>query len=110
MKRRVLSKTTPFHPFKKKKKGKRAERCRFERHCSSFFFPPNMQRGRREKWCFFLKFLPAPLSLTWSPPTEHNGRPPTAHHPPNLGSRAQWPTSRLLPARAVKNSALGLYK
>jgi hypothetical protein len=32
-----------------KKKQERAERCRFERHCSSSFFPPNMQRGRRKK-------------------------------------------------------------
>jgi hypothetical protein len=32
-----------------KKKKERAERCRFERHCSSSFFPPNMQRGRRKK-------------------------------------------------------------
>jgi hypothetical protein len=57
-----------------------------------------------------LNFFP---SLAWSPPTEHNGRPPTAHLPenrgggPNFGSRAQWPTSRLLPIRAVKSHALG---
>ena len=113
MKRRVFSKTTPFHTFKKKK-GKRegAERCHFERHCSSFFFPPKHCSGEEGKKELLFEFFSGP-SLAWSPPTEHTSRPPTAHLPenrgggPNLGSRAQWPTSRLLPIRAVKSHALG---
>jgi hypothetical protein len=47
MKRRVFSKTTPFHTFKKKKKKERAERCRFERHCSSS--SPDHAAGKKEK-------------------------------------------------------------
>jgi hypothetical protein len=42
---------TPFHTVKKKEK-ERAERCRFERHYSSFFFPPNIAAGKKEKGAF----------------------------------------------------------
>jgi hypothetical protein len=107
MKRRVFSKTTPFHTFKKQKKKKKEQNgVVLKRHCSSS--SPDHAAGKKEKRLLFFEFLPA--TLAWSPPTGHNGRPPTAHHPPNLGSRAQWPTSRLPPMRAVKNSVLGLYK
>jgi hypothetical protein len=106
MKRRVFAKTTPFHAFKKKKKRK--SRNGVVLNDTVHLLPPITQRGRREKGLLFFEFLPA--TLAWSPPTGHNGRPTTAHHPPNLGSRAQWPTSRLPPMRAVKNSVLGLYK
>jgi hypothetical protein len=44
MKRRVFSKTTPFHTFKnKKKKRERAERCRFE--TTLFIFFPRSRSG-----------------------------------------------------------------
>jgi len=99
MKRRVFAKTTPFHAFKKKRKKKK-EQNGVVLNDTVHLLPPITQRGRREKGLLFFEFLPA--TLAWSPPTGHNGRPPTAHHPPNLGSRAQWPTSRLLPMRAVK--------
>jgi hypothetical protein len=91
-----------------KKKKKKKEQNGVVLNDTVHLLPPITQRGRREKGLLFFEFLPA--TLAWSPPTGHNGRPPTAHHPPNLGSHAQWPTSRLLPVRAVKNSALGLYK
>jgi len=110
MKQRVLSKTTPFHPFKKKKKkGKRAERCRFERHCSSFFFPPEHAAGKKGKMLLFLKFLPAPLSRL--EPTDRTQWPTTYRAPPTEPRQPRpMADSRLLPVRAVKNSALGLYK
>jgi hypothetical protein len=83
MKRRVLSKTTPFHPFKKKKKGKRAERCRFERHCSSFFFPPEHAAGKKGKMVLFFEIFAGP-SLS---PGAH--RPNTmADHPPRTCQKA----------------------
>jgi hypothetical protein len=84
MKRRVLSKTTPFHPFKKKKKKrKRAERCRFERHCSSFFFPPEHAAGKKGKMVLFFEIFAGP-SLS---PGAH--RPNTmADHPPRTCQKA----------------------
>jgi len=58
MKRRVFSKTTPFHTFKKQKKKKkkrkkeRAERCRFE--TTLFIFFPRSRSGEEgEKVAFF---------------------------------------------------------
>ena len=46
MKRRVLSKTTPFHTqFIKKKSPKR---CRFERHCGSSSSPGRSKQGRKK--------------------------------------------------------------
>jgi len=87
MKRRVFSKTTPFHTFKKKKK-ERAERCHFERHCSSFFFPPNMQRGRRKKGCFNLNFLPATLSPGAHRPDTMADHPPCTYQKTGEGGRA----------------------
>jgi hypothetical protein len=112
MKRRVFSKTTPFHTFYQKKKRKRKEQNGVVLNdivpLSSS--PPNIAAGKKEKRGFCLNFVGP--SLAWSPPTEHTGRPPTTHLPenrgePNLGSRAQWPTSRLLPMRTVKSHALG---
>jgi hypothetical protein len=64
---------------KKKGKGQNGVVLNDTVHLSSS--PPNMQRGRREKWCFFLKFLPAPLSRL--EPTD----------------RTQWPTTHRAPAR-----------
>ena len=72
MKRRVLSKTTPFHIYIYiYKKG--PERCRFERHCSSSSFPPELAATEDEN------FQTSRLSLSSPPP------------PPNS---PQWPTSR----------------
>jgi hypothetical protein len=82
MKRRVFSKTTPFHTFKKKEKKKeRAERCRFERHCSSFFFPPEHAAGKKEKGKLLFEFFCRPLSRL--EPTD----------------RTQWPTTHRALAR-----------
>jgi hypothetical protein len=76
MKRRVFSKTTPFHTFKKKKKKREgAERCRFERHCSSFFFPPKHCSGEEGKKGLLFEFFPVPLS-------------PGAHRPNTLADHA----------------------
>jgi len=44
------------------KKKKRAKQCRFERHCSSFFFPWTCSRGRMKTFVFFL-FNSSCLSL-----------------------------------------------
>src|SRR3990172_2304488 len=77
MKRRVLSKTTPFHPFKKKKKRKRAERCRFERHCSSS--SPDHAAGKKEKGKLFFEFC-RPLSRL--EPTDRTQWPPIHRAPP----------------------------
>jgi hypothetical protein len=74
MKRRVFSKTTPFHTFKKKKKEK--EQNGVVLNDTVHLLPPITQRGRRKKGCFNLNFLPATLS-----PGAH--RPDTmADHPP----------------------------
>ena len=59
---------------KKKKEKERAERCRFERHCSSFIFPPNIAAGKKEKGAF-IWILPGPLS-------------PGAHRPNTLADHA----------------------
>jgi len=83
MKRRVLSKTTPFPPFKKKKKkrggeGQNSVVLNDTVHLSSS--PPNMQRGRRkEKWSFFLNFC-RPLSRL--EPTDRTQWPTTHRAPP----------------------------
>jgi hypothetical protein len=108
MKRRVFSKTTPFHAFYQKKKEQNNVVLNDTVPLSSS--PPNIAAGKKEKRGFCLNFFGP--SLAWSPPTKHTGRPPAAHLPenrgePNLGSRAQWPTSRLLPMRTVKSHALG---
>jgi hypothetical protein len=120
MKRRVLSKTTPFHPLKKKKKKKKKTKNRKEQNGvvlndTVHLLPPIMQRGRRKKFGFNLNS--AGHSLAWSPPTGHNGRPPTAHLPenrggggPSLGSRAPWPTGRLLPMLHSTNPLTWPYK
>jgi hypothetical protein len=80
MKRRVFSKTTPFHAFKKKKE-ERAERCRFERHYSSS--SPDHAAGKKEKGKLFFEFFPATLS-----PGAH--RPDTmADHPPRTYQKAE---------------------
>jgi hypothetical protein len=90
MKRRVLLKTTPFH-VKKKKKKKKTERCRFERHCSSFFLPWTCStEGKKNGFLWLFLFLQTHfLSLSGphaSPtrsPTPLDHRPQTlADHPP----------------------------
>jgi len=58
MKRRVLSKTTPFHAVFKKKK-RRTKRCRFEAALFLLLLPLDVQQGKKS-FVFF------PLSL---PPT-----------------------------------------
>jgi hypothetical protein len=63
---------------KKKGKGQNGVVLNDTVHLSSS--PPNMQRGRREKWCFFLKFLPAPLSRL--EPTDRTQWPTTHRAPP----------------------------
>ena len=109
MKRRVFSKTTSFHEFyQKKKKEQNGVVLKDTVPLSSP--PPEHCSGEEGKRGFCLNFVGP--SLAWSPPTEHTGRPPAVHLPenrgePNLGSRAQWPTSRLLPIRTVKSHALG---
>ena len=110
MKRRVFSKTTPFHTLKKKRE--RAERCRFERHCSSFFFPPIMQRGRRKKGCFNLNFLPAPLSPGAHRPNTLADHPPRTYQKTGEGGRtlAVAPNGRpagCSPCSTAKSHSLG---
>ena len=90
MKRRVLPKTTPFHVKKKKKKKRRPERCRFERHCSSFFLPWTCSRGRKKNGGFF--FFKCAASLL----TACLARKPRE---PHLASHARWPTTRRAPTR-----------
>jgi hypothetical protein len=48
--------------FSEKKKKKRAKQCRFERHCSSFFFPWTCSKGRMKTFVFFSLILLASLS------------------------------------------------
>jgi hypothetical protein len=96
MKRRVLSKTTPFHPFKKKKKE---EQNGVVLNDTVHLLPPIMQRGRRKKFGFNLNS--AGHSLAWSPPTGHNGRPPTAHLPESRGGGAAPWQSRPMADRPV---------
>jgi hypothetical protein len=112
MKRHVFSKTTPFHTFKKKKKKGKQNGVVLNDTVPLSFSPPNIAAGKKEKRGFCLNF--AGPSLAWSPPIEHTGRPPAAHLPenrgePNLGSCAQWPTSRL-PHKNSKKPRPWLYK
>ena len=89
MKRHVLSKTTSFHV-----KKKRAERCRFEQHCSAFFFPWTRSRGRK-KLLFFSSLIlhahlhPRVLCQTRSPTHPHDERPGE----PRPASHAHWPAN-----------------
>jgi len=110
MKRRVFSKTTPFHTFKKEKKKKR-EQNGVVLNDTVHLLPPITQRGRRKKFCFNLNFC-RPLSRL--EPTDRT-QWPTTHRAPTRKPRGgagpwqshQWPTSRLLPMRPVQSHALG---
>jgi len=73
--------------------------------------PPITQRGRRKKFCFNLNFC-RPLSRL--EPTDRTQWPTTHRAPTRKPGRGagpwqsrQWPTSRLLPMRAVQSHALG---
>jgi len=108
MKRRVFSKTTPFHTFKKKKKKKEKEQngVVLNDTVPLSSSPPNIAAGKKGKRGFCLNFF---RSLSRLEPTDRTHWP-TTHLPenrvePNLGSRDQWPTSQLLPMR--KSHALG---
>jgi hypothetical protein len=85
----VLNETVRFiqndavSSIQKKKKRKGAERCRFERHCSSFFFPPEHAAGKKGKMLLFFFEIFADPSLS---PGAH--RPNTmADHPPRTTHR-----------------------
>ena len=83
-------------------KKKRAERCRFEQHCSAFFFPWTRSRGRKKLLFFF--FNSSCLSL--SPHASVKNPKPNA---PSLirpresrpASHTHWPP-RLAPQQGRK--------
>jgi hypothetical protein len=108
MKRRVFSKTTSFHTFYQKKKG-RGLNGDVLNDTVPLSSSPRTCSGEEGKRSFCLNFVGP--SLAWSPPTnarphavgpptKDTGRPPAARLPkkkpgePNLGSSTQWPTSR----------------
>jgi len=93
MKRRVLSKTVPFHALFIKKKS--PKQCRFERHYSLSSSPGCAENRGRRKFC-------SPIFTDFSSSKEHqkdaDQGPPLAQNFPLIGgAAAQWPPCPLSP-------------
>jgi hypothetical protein len=84
-----------------KKKRKKKEKNGVVLNDTVHLLPPITQRGRRKKGLLFFEFC-RPLSPGAHRPDTMADHPPrtcqkTEEGGPSLGSRAQWPTGRLLP-------------